>query len=210
MAGSVGRPEALAPTHPAGDRRGPDADPALWRVLSEQQEIADRLVGLEPIPLEALTGEIERLATCLLIEHPQKVRPFLRGGSERATSPGLARMLEREHRWFGESIGGLRELARILSVDDHGGHRQALGQYWRLVVESARRHLNDEVATSDAGPTGSPAGGSAHRRERSRPAGRGAGSARARSPSRSGSVADGSASGPPAPSAPPTAPGSVG
>lgn len=37
-----------------------------------------------------------------------------------------------------------------LKKEDHGGHRQALGQYWRLVLEAFDHHLEDERGYRDA------------------------------------------------------------
>ena len=54
------------------------------------------------------------------------------------------RRLEAEHQRFYSSIEQLHEILSVVEREDHGGHRQALGQYGRIVTEALRRHRADE------------------------------------------------------------------
>ncbi len=81
--------------------------------------------------------------------------PQLRGAP---VAPGLSdrprtreELLAREHAWFRTSLEQLRWFLGIVEQEDHGGHRQALGQYGRLLAEALRRHLADEP-TAPAAP----------------------------------------------------------
>jgi hypothetical protein len=53
-------------------------------------------------------------------------------------------LLESEHERFLTSLDQLWWLFAIVKGNDHGGHRQALGQYMRILVEALRRHRDDE------------------------------------------------------------------
>lgn len=53
-------------------------------------------------------------------------------------------VLRHDHGWFETSLEQLRGFLRVVERDDHGGHRQALGQYGRVLAESLRRHRRDE------------------------------------------------------------------
>jgi hypothetical protein len=69
------------------------------------------------------------------------------GTLERSRSADLAslrRILRSDHDRFDSSVQQLRWLLAIVERDDHGGNRQALGQYGRLVCEALRRHRVEE------------------------------------------------------------------
>jgi hypothetical protein len=55
-------------------------------------------------------------------------------------------ILRSDHVWFSDSLEQLAWLVRILEGEDHGGHRQALGQYGRVLAEALRRHRAQERA----------------------------------------------------------------
>ena len=58
----------------------------------------------------------------------------------------LRRTLEEDHARFRVSLDQLRWFCRVVEEDDHGGNRQALGQYGRVLAEALRRHRRDERA----------------------------------------------------------------
>lgn len=58
----------------------------------------------------------------------------------------LRRTLEEDHARFRVSLDQLRWFFRVVEEDDHGGNRQALGQYGRVLAEALRRHRRDERA----------------------------------------------------------------
>jgi len=55
-----------------------------------------------------------------------------------------AQVLLHDHEWFVTSLEQLDWFLRVVEDDDHGGNRQALGQYGRVFAEALRRHRRDE------------------------------------------------------------------
>ena len=64
------------------------------------------------------------------------------------------RILLSDHVWFETSLDQLWWFYRVVEQEDHGGHRQALGQYGRVLAESLRRHRTDERALLAEAPSG--------------------------------------------------------
>jgi hypothetical protein len=118
---------------------------SLRRLIVEQEMLADRLVLLEEIPHALVHAAAQRLEADLAHEHSKLSSQALRD-FERAGSDGLARQtrLIAEHVAFADACEELRRLVELVERDGHGGNRQALGQFWRLLLESVRRHLDDE------------------------------------------------------------------
>jgi hypothetical protein len=54
-------------------------------------------------------------------------------------------LLRADHAWFAISVDQFDWFLRVVEGEDHGGHRQALGQYGRLLAEALRRHRRLEV-----------------------------------------------------------------
>lgn len=111
----------------------------LLRSTERFERFATELVRLEPFPLEEVRTTVERFAADL--ERHLEARPAGSAGGR----PVRPRRLEAEHERFRSSIEQLLVLLEVVAGDDHGGHRQALGQYGRLVAEALRRHLADEL-----------------------------------------------------------------
>jgi hypothetical protein len=119
--------------------------PGFDEFVSWLGEVSDRLVLVEGFPLE----DVRR---AVWLAH-DRVRAHLRAdlpvGSER-TSKGPSRestlweTVLLEHRWFETSLEELVGLLRVVEQDDHGGHRQALGQYGRILAAALERHRRDE------------------------------------------------------------------
>jgi hypothetical protein len=72
-------------------------------------------------------------------------------GDRRAGSTDV-RTLRREHAALSDALDELHGLVELVRGDGHGGNRQALGQYWRLLREALDLHLRDEAEL----PTPSP------------------------------------------------------
>jgi methyl coenzyme M reductase gamma subunit len=106
--------------------------------------VSYRLVLLEEYALDDLRGMVQTVARAVTT-HAQIEDPLLSalpGPSEELET--LARVLRADHVWFRTSIEQLEWFFSIVERDDHGGHRQALGQYGRILAESLRRHRTDE------------------------------------------------------------------
>jgi len=65
-----------------------------------------------------------------------------------------------DHVWFSTSVEEFLGLLHVVEGEDQGGHRQALGQYGRILAEALRRHRRDEKRLEaavrgppDAGPS---------------------------------------------------------
>ena len=130
------------PLPPSAIRGAPREFPGLIEWFGR---LSDGLVLLEPYELPALRQAIDGVA--------ESTRRHARATRElEVESPGLspsgrrlARLVQVDHAWFELSVEQLYWFLEIVEREDHGGHRQALGQYGRLVVEAFRRHLADEA-----------------------------------------------------------------
>ncbi|MGC2034299.1 MAG: hypothetical protein WA761_02500 [Thermoplasmata archaeon] len=117
----------------------------LRALVTEQSGVADGLVLLHDPPFQVLQEEVERLRQRLLQHHPRSVEWILReletAGGDRAAS----RRIRSEHERFTSSLGQLDWLLSIVRENDHGGNRQALGQYWRILLGSIVPHVEEET-----------------------------------------------------------------
>jgi hypothetical protein len=130
--GTVRSPRVLAP--PA------EFDPFLvWLA-----EVSDRLVLLEEFSLEEIRSGM-KITRERVLEH-------LRSSTRSQSAPGsapraqeLEAIVRSDHDWFEISLAELAGLVRVVEREDHGGHRQALGQYGRLLATALTRHRRDEA-----------------------------------------------------------------
>jgi hypothetical protein len=111
-------------------------------------------LDLEIDRFEAFSAALVRLEPCARAEVRRRVERFV--GEVRAhlvAAPQLparwaasssGELLAAEHRRFVTSIAELEALLTVVEGEDHGGHRQALGQYGRIFAEALRRHRVDE------------------------------------------------------------------
>ena len=132
---------------PASVRADPRSPPGEFDDLVDWFErFSTNLVLLEEYPCEEI-GAATRAFVNAVREHMQSFAATL----ERLPSP-LASLvpsraiLRSDHVWFSDSLEQLEWLERIVEGEDHGGHRQALGQYGRVLAEALRRHRTDERA----------------------------------------------------------------
>jgi len=103
-----------------------------------------RLVLLEEYPLSDIRAAVSRVERAVQ-EHRSlfDARLDRLDPTDRETSR-LVRILRSDHEWFGISLEQLRWFLGVVESEDHGGHRQALGQFGRVFAEALRRHRNDE------------------------------------------------------------------
>ena len=129
-----------------------------------------------PDGLDALVEWFERVSydLVLIVDHPLKdvvdavgrfsdaVSEHVRAADPKlgttAPSDELARVITADHAWFATSVEQLRWFLRVVETEDHGGHRQALGQYGRIFAEAFRRHRADEARYLRARETRLPRG----------------------------------------------------
>ena len=110
------------------------------------------LVKVEPHPLAEVRGRVLEFAQCLE-DHLNRCD---RRGSvvelRPASSASQELRLTTEHDRFRSSGAELRGLLAVVEREDHGGHRQALGQYGRILVEALRAHRADELGAATPRP----------------------------------------------------------
>jgi hypothetical protein len=109
-------------------------------------DLCDRLVLLEELPLERVE-EAVRVVRPAVTRHAES--PMLRPppAGVRADSRGdeLWEVLCSDHRWFEASMDEFEAVFNVVGSEDHGGNRQALGQYGRLLASALARHRRDEA-----------------------------------------------------------------
>lgn len=113
-----------------------------------------RLVLLEEYPLSDVRAALEVVAKAVR-EHRASTEGWLAPlrDSDEATAR-IVRVLLSDHEWFETSLEQFDWFFRVVEREDHGGHRQALGQYGRVFAESLRRHRRDERSLKAQRPPG--------------------------------------------------------
>lgn len=132
---------------PAAVRRAALAPPPsdFDRLIEWLEDASNGLVLLEEYPLGDLQAMVRRVGEVVEI-HGQEFderlgpEPVASGGS------GTWALLRADHNWFSISTAQFGWFLGIVEHEDHGGHRQALGQYGRLLAEALRRHRTLEAA----------------------------------------------------------------
>jgi hypothetical protein len=114
----------------------------VQRAASQLERHCEELVALGAIPLEEVRGAVDALEHELVVRHPGLVEGRLR--VLRRLGPAAQR-LERDHERFPEGFTEIRGLLDVAERDDHGGNRQAVGQYGRILLEAVLRHLSEEA-----------------------------------------------------------------
>jgi hypothetical protein len=108
------------------------------------ERVSYRLVLLEEYSLEDIRRAREAFDAAVRrhlqghVPHIELSVPLPADLSERRT------VLRADHAWFAVSLDQLRWFYRIVEGEDHGGHRQALGQYGRVFAEALQRHRVEE------------------------------------------------------------------
>jgi hypothetical protein len=127
---------------PAVDIRRPPE--GFDRLVDWFERVSYNLVLLEDYGLEDVRRAVGRIAAAIEAH----------GHASDVSSPGStegppelmdrARILAADHEWFRTSVEQLWWFFGVVEREDHGGHRQALGQYGRVLCESVRRHRAEE------------------------------------------------------------------
>lgn len=139
----------------ATQAQGGPAHP-LDRAVERFDVFSASLVRLEPHPFEEVRRTVEGFAA--LVERHLQGAPRRPPGAVHGT-PGWSEREERlyrEHERFLVSIEQLRGILLVVEADDHGGHRQALGQYGRIFAEAMRMHRREERAQGRRRPSRRP------------------------------------------------------
>ena len=103
-----------------------------------------RLVLLEQYPLPIVAAAIREVETAVRA-HRAEFDPWVQGmrGESEEVPRGVQLVLS-DHEWFETSLTQLWWFYGVVEKEDHGGHRQALGQFGRVFAEALKRHRADE------------------------------------------------------------------
>lgn len=126
---------------------------ALEQVAERQRPLAEGLVLLQDISQPRLVEEVEALHRSLGEGHAQAVEGLLSASA----APTHAQRLREEHARFLTSVEQLRWFLAVVQREDHGGHRQALGQYWKVLLEALGRHTAEELTLLELSTSGAAA-----------------------------------------------------
>ena len=99
---------------------------------------------LENYPVPDLRAAVTAVESAVRT-HREATDPWiaaLLGGDEEVSR--TARVVPHDHEWFVTSLDQFEWFLRVVEGENHGGHRQALGQYGRVLAEALRRHRHDE------------------------------------------------------------------
>ena len=119
--------------------------------------IGRRLVLLEEYPLSDLRDWVDAVERGIR-SHLAEFGDLGGAAADPSGAPGARAstdLLADDHARFLVSMEQLRWFFRVVERDDHGGNRQALGQYGRVLAEALRRHRRDErsyLARATFGP----------------------------------------------------------
>ncbi len=127
---------------PEVDIRSPP--PAFDDLIDWLERWSYSLVLLEEYPLRDVHTAIDAVEDAVRSHRKEAdrwVAPLRSAGGETARG---AQVILHDHEWFDTSLEQFWWFYRVVESDDHGGHRQALGQYGRVLAEALRRHRRDE------------------------------------------------------------------
>ncbi len=144
-----GPPVGMAFAAPTVDlRRAPaEIDPLVpWL-----ETASDGLVLLASYPREELRSMVRAVARVVGAHRREYDRRLGKPPVPRERAATWA-LLRADHAWFGVSVEQFAWFLGIVENEDHGGHRQALGQYGRLLAEALRRHRTLEEAYFQGAP----------------------------------------------------------
>jgi hypothetical protein len=110
--------------------------------------VSQGLVLLEEYPLESVRTAVRAIHRSIQ-EHLDASEGAVPDPSAAVLSPSWG-PIRRDHDRFRISLEQLRWFLEVVEHEDHGGNRQALGQYGRLLTESFRVHRDLERALSRA------------------------------------------------------------
>jgi hypothetical protein len=129
---------------PEVDIRSPPAD--FGDLVDWLERWSYGLVLLEEYSLAELRAALSSVADAVRAHRrtsDRRIRRLRRTDEESARGASL---LLSDHEWFETSLEQFWWFFRVVEQENHGGHRQALGQYGRILGEALRRHLTEERA----------------------------------------------------------------
>lgn len=127
----------------------PDVDirhppPEFDELIDWFELVSYNLVLLEEYGLEEIRSAVGHVGAAIEA-HGRATEPLALVPTEGSSElRDRARILAADHAWFRTSVEQLWWFFGVVERDDHGGHRQALGQYGRVLSESVRRHRAEE------------------------------------------------------------------
>lgn len=133
----------MGPGAPVDLRRPP---PDLDDLVPWLEAWSLRLVLLEEYPLHDLEGAVAATGRAVELHGIEAERWLTSLGRVDPPTSAAVTVLSNDHRWFATSCEQFRWFLGVVEQEDHGGHRQALGQYGRVFAEALRRHRRDERA----------------------------------------------------------------
>lgn len=101
-------------------------------------------MALEEVSREELLEALEGLAATIAGHARSSPPPRWPAAPSQAPSSDL----DRDHERLLASVEELRWLRGIVARDDHGGNRQAVGQYGKILAEALRDHRRRERAVA--------------------------------------------------------------
>lgn len=128
--------------YPEVDLRTPPG--TFEEVIDWMEQWSLGLVLLEEYPLSEVRTAlkaVERAVRAHRTSADRWVAPLRTADEETARR---ARVIMSDHEWFETSLEQFWWFVRVVETEDHGGNRQALGQYGRVLAEALRRHRRDE------------------------------------------------------------------
>jgi hypothetical protein len=132
--------QTMPPARP--DLRNPPGE--LDALVDWFDRVSHALVLLDDMPLSDVRGAVAAFSAAVTAHRETD------GGLSASDVPqdaGLLagrQVLREDHDRFASSVRQLWWLCGIVEHEDHGGNRQALGQYGRLAAEALRRHRAEE------------------------------------------------------------------
>ena len=129
-------------SRPGVDLRSPPS--AFDELVDWLENWSYALVLLENYPLSDLRAAVASVESAIRV-HREATDPWITSLlGEHEEIARTARVVLHDHTWFATSLDQLEGFLRVVEGEDHGGHRQALGQYGRVLAEALRRHRRDE------------------------------------------------------------------
>ena len=115
-----------------------------WLVVRRQEALAEDLVRLEVFSLAVLREETLALRGAVGEGHGSLMKLAWNSPEPGVLDAKAAAQLESDHARYPTSLDQLEWSLAVVAREIHGGHRQALGQYWKILLESVVTHLTEE------------------------------------------------------------------